>query len=70
MVIALRDAAGDLKLVVWGLDGIGLLRRLDDSDTQAGAVARVALAPHSADRYVTAVESSAGTLKLIDWHIR
>src|SRR5262249_21639969 len=67
---ALRDSSSNLKLFVWGIGPDGKLRRVDDSDFQAGVVTQISLGYQIGGSYVTAVKSSEGILKLMNWRLR
>ncbi|MBI2856955.1 MAG: hypothetical protein HYX95_01425 [Chloroflexi bacterium] len=64
---AMRDGAGDLKLVTWSLSASGAITLLSDSGAQAGDASEISLSGLSDRGVVTAVRTGTGDLKLIAW---
>lgn len=70
LVVVLRDASGDLKIVGWEVDASGRLRR--QGDVAAGAVRAVSavdLTRSGRTHLVGAFRIGSGELKLIDWEV-
>jgi hypothetical protein len=76
-VTAVRDGGGDLLLISWDIAQDGTITRLDDSANDAGQATNIAIdgggAPGfgnpSPNRYVTAVRTGSGNLRLIAWDV-
>ncbi|MBI4277787.1 MAG: D-alanyl-D-alanine carboxypeptidase [Armatimonadetes bacterium] len=68
VITAIRDGAGNLKLMTWDVDAAGAITRPRGS-SPAGAVGEVALyyGPHG--MAYTAVRNSAGDLEVMSWQI-
>jgi hypothetical protein len=70
MVTAVRAGNGSLKLISWSMSPDGTqIHRLHDSGNQAGAATRICISRFGNARYVTAVRSGNGSLKLISWDV-
>jgi hypothetical protein len=57
-----------LRLIAWSLEPNGDIKRIGDSENQAGAVSRISCA-HIAGKWATAVRDGNGRLKVIFWDI-
>jgi hypothetical protein len=72
-VTAVRDGAGNLKLISWDIAQDGTITRLDDSANEAGQATNIAIdgggGDFSPSRYVTAVRTGSGNLRLIAWDV-
>jgi hypothetical protein len=69
---AARTSSGNLKVIIWGMDGsagLGSFKRLGDSAQQGGPISRVDAVDINGDLLVTAVRDSVGNLKLILWQV-
>lgn len=69
IVTSVRDADGDLKVIVWRVSSNGALTRLGDSGSRAGAATLIRSALDPSGRVVTAVRDGSGDLKLIVWGV-
>ena len=69
-VTAVVTREGDLKLIAWKLpQGGKRLDRVGDSGSHAGTASLVSIALASQNRFVTAVQTAEGDLKLIAWQL-
>jgi hypothetical protein len=69
-VTAVRDSGGNLKLISWGISPDGAtITRLADSGNQAGAATHITISQFNSSRYVTAVRTAGGSLKLIAFDV-
>ena len=64
---AVRNAAGNIKVIVWEVEFDGSIERLGSGE--GGTTTRVAIAPLGNKRFVTAARTEAGTLKLTVWDV-
>lgn len=64
VVTAVRDGAGNLKLISWAEDGTRL------HEAQAGGVSMISAARLGSNQMVTAVRDDADNLKVIHWQVR
>jgi len=70
VVNAVRTQAGTLKLIAWRVNANGSVTRTGDSGSQAGAASSISIARNpGSSRYVTAVRTASGALKLISWDV-
>lgn len=70
VVTAVRTQAGTLKLIAWRVNTNGSISRTGDSSNQAGQASWISIAKDlTGSRYVTAVRTASGNLKLISWDI-
>jgi hypothetical protein len=65
---AVRTAGGNLRLVAWGIDSWGNIKRHGDSGNQAGAASKIQIGwSQESNRLVTSARDSDGNLKVIAW---
>lgn len=70
VVTAVRTQARTLKLIAWRVNANGSITRTGDSGEQAGAASSISIARQpTGSRFVTAVRTSGGDLKLISWDV-
>jgi hypothetical protein len=70
VVTAVRTQARTLKLIAWRVNVNGSIVRTGDSGEQAGAASSISIARQpTGSRFVTAVRTSSGDLKLISWDV-
>lgn len=69
LVTAVSTQSGNVKLIVWDIDGQGQVSRSGDSAGQAGIAQSIALTRPEPELVVSAVVTNEGDLKLIAWHI-
>ncbi|HBY80716.1 MAG TPA: hypothetical protein DEG47_27750 [Cyanobacteria bacterium UBA11148] len=70
VITAVRTAAGNLKLICWGIfDGGKTVTRLGDSGNQAGITDFISVTSVGSSQVVTAVRTNEKTLKLIVWDV-
>lgn len=69
-VTAVRTRSGNLKLISWDINNTGTnITRLGDSGNQAGKASMIKIVAVSNNRFVTAVQTEAKSLKLIGWRL-
>lgn len=69
VVTAVRNASGNLLLIVWRLESDGTLSRLNHEDAQAGEIDKLGLVTLDASNVITAVRNGSGHLQIIGWRI-
>jgi hypothetical protein len=69
VVTAVRNASGNLLLIVWRLEADGTLSRLNHENAQAGEIDEIGIATLDASNVITAVRNGSGHLQIIGWHI-
>jgi hypothetical protein len=69
VVTAVRNASGNLLIIVWRLEPDGTLSRLNHENAQAGEVDAISLVTLDAANVITAVRNGSGHLQVIGWHI-
>jgi hypothetical protein len=69
VVTAVRNASGNLLLIVWRLESDGTLSRLNHESAQAGEFDAIDLITLDASNVITAVRNGSGHLQLIGWNI-
>jgi len=70
VITAVRTQASNLKLIAWRVNSAGSITRTGDSGNQAGKASWISIAKNPTDsRYVTAVRTGSGNLKLISWNV-
>jgi hypothetical protein len=70
IVTASRNSDGRLRLIVWRVAADGtFVERLGDSGNQAGDASLIALVESAPNRYLTAVRTDEGHMKLIAWEV-
>jgi uncharacterized Zn-binding protein involved in type VI secretion len=70
VITAVRTAAGNLKLICWGIfDGGKTVTHLGDSGNQAGITDFISVTSVGSSQVVTAVRTNEKTLKLIVWDV-
>jgi hypothetical protein len=69
VVTAVRNASGDLLLIVWRLESDGTLSRLNHENAQAGEIDEIGLVTLDASNVITAVRNGSEHLQIIGWHI-
>ena len=69
-VTAVRTGSGILRLISWNDNSdLSNITRLKDSGGDAGEATQIAISRFSTSRYVTAVRTGSGRLKLIAWDV-
>jgi hypothetical protein len=67
---AVRTNEGTLKVIAWGIDSDGNIKRHGDSGNQAGEATHIEIGwSQESSRLVTAMRDSAGNLKAIAWRV-
>jgi len=69
VVTAVRNASGNLLLIVWRLESDGTLSRLNHENAQAGEIDEIGLVTLDTSNVITAVRNGSGHLQVIGWHI-
>jgi len=69
VVTAVRNASGNLLLIVWRLEPDGTLSRLNHENAQAGEIDEIRLVTLDASNVITAVLNGSGHLQVIGWQI-
>jgi hypothetical protein len=69
VVTAVRNASGNLLLIVWRLETNGTLSRLNHENAQAGEIDEIGLVTLDASNVITAVRNGSGHLQIIGWNI-
>lgn len=70
VVTAVRTQASTLKLIAFRVNTNGSISRTGDSGNQAGRASWISIAKNTTgSRYVTAVRTASGNLKLISWDV-
>jgi hypothetical protein len=69
VVTAVRNASGNLLLIVWRLESDGTLSRLNHENAQAGEIDEIGLVTLDASNVITAVRNGSGHLQVIGWNI-
>jgi hypothetical protein len=69
VVTAVRNASGNLLIIVWRLESDGTLSRLNHENAQAGKIDAIGLVPLDASNVITAVRNGSGHLQIIGWNI-
>jgi hypothetical protein len=69
VVTAVRNASGNLLLIVWRLETDGTLSRLNHENAQAGEIDEISLVSVDASNVITAVRNGSGHLQVIGWHV-
>jgi hypothetical protein len=69
VVTAVRNASGNLLLIVWRLEADGTLSRLNHENAQAGEIDAIDLVTLDASNVITALRNGSGHLQVIGWHI-
>jgi hypothetical protein len=65
-VTAVRTGSGSLRLISWGVNAAGTaMTRRGDSGNQAGAASLIRVVAVRRDRFVTAVRTASGSLRVI-----
>lgn len=70
VITAVRTQSRTLKLIAWRVNASGSVTRIGDSGSQAGVASSISIARQpTGNRFVTAVRTSGGNLKLITWEV-
>lgn len=69
LATAVMNSSGNLKIILWRINGNGSFTRLGDSANQAGKVSSLSIVALSNDMLLTAVRDSNGFVKVISWRV-